>query len=451
MKRLIEFTGIIMAIALVMTVIYHLVNTIPPAGTSKESQAIAIFEDASCMTCHQKDVTAPFYTNLPLIGQIMNKDIKNGYQMFNMEDAWNKIKQEEAINETHLTQIEMATIIRKTMPPAKHYLTHWGASVTPAKQTILKNWIKYHRGKFYPNHLSVEQFKYDPVRPIPSLTVNKRKAILGKELFHDTRLSSDNTISCASCHNLKTGGANNRQYAKSVNNRLGSINTPTIYNTYFDNIHAWSGDAISMEKYLEKHITDPAIMGNVSFIDIIRKLQKKDDIKNTFNKLYDNGITISAITDAITEYGKTLLTPDCSFDKYLKGDEYAINKKELFGYELFKFHKCATCHTGINIGGQTCELMGRYENYFSDRGWELSEEDMGHFNHTINEYDRHRFKVPGLRNVALTKPYFHDGSRQTLTDAVKTMGVYQSDSKLNNEEISAIVAFLESLTGEAEK
>jgi len=436
---------------LVMVVIYHLVNTIPPAGTSKESQATAIFEDASCMTCHGQNIQTPFYSDLPLIAPLLKNERKKGFQRFNMEDAWSMIKDGEAINETDLAKIEMETVILRTMPPKKHYLIHWGSSITPAKQTILKNWFNYHREKFYPNELSAESFKHESIRPIQNvLSVNKKKVALGKKLFHDIRLSSDNTLSCASCHNPKTGGANNRQFAESVNKHMGNINTPTVFNAYFNALQSWNGEAISMEKFIEQHITNPTITGYSSITPIIRKLEENNDIKNSFGKLYDNGITKATIADAITEFVKTLHTPNCSFDRYLKGDAYAINKKEIFGYELFKSHKCATCHTGINLGGLTRERMGVHKDYFKDRGWELTEEDMGYFNHTADEYDRHRFKVSGLRNVAQTKPYFHDGSQQSLYDAVKIMGIYQAGRNINDEEIKAIVAFLETLTGEIE-
>lgn len=444
-------TGIIMAIALVAVVIYHFVNTIPPAGTSKESQAIAIFEDASCMACHGQNIQTPFYAGIPLIGSLLKEEMQKGYHRFNMEDAWNTIKIGEAVNEAHLAKIEMETVILGTMPPKKHYLVHWGASLTPAKQTILKNWFKYHREKFYPNELSAEAFKYEPTRPIPPPpSVNGRKVALGKTLFYDPRLSSDNTLSCASCHNPKTGGANHRQFSESVNKRMGNINTPTVFNASLNTLQSWYGEPVDLETFIAQHITHPTITGHSSMSSIIRKWEKDDDIRKSFDRLYDDGITNATIADAISTFIKTLLTPDCSFDQYLKGDEYAINKKEIFGYELFKSHKCATCHAGANLGGLTRERMGIHKDYFKDRNWELANEDSGRYNQTADAYDLHRFKVSGLRNVAETKPYFHDGSQQSLYDAVQIMGAYQSGRNISDEEIKAIVSFLETLTGKTD-
>ena len=383
-----------MAVALVMVVIYHFVNTIPPEGSSKESQATAIFDEASCITCHQKNTILPFYSDFPLIGQIAKDDHKKGYRMFDMEEAWDKIKKEEVLNEVYLAKIEMETIILGTMPPTKYNIFHWGSSITASKKTILKSWVKFHREKFHSNVLSAEQFKNEPVQPIPiSIQANRRKAKLGEELFYDKCLSSDNSISCASCHNLKNGGADNRQYPEGINKRLGGINTSTVYNAYFNAMQSWNGCSSSMEEHIEKHLTSPNIMGNDSFTEIIEKLQNDSIINNSFKKIYDDGVTIFSITNAITEFVKTLFTPDSDFDKYIKGDEYAINKMQVFGYELFKSHKCVTCHAGINLGGQTRELMGRHKNYFDDRGWELMKEDMGYFNCTADEYEIGRAHV----------------------------------------------------------
>lgn len=450
MKKLIEITGIIMAVAMVVVMIYQLVNTIPPEGSSQESMAIAIFKDASCMACHSRNTLAPFSTNIPLIGQWTKKNRQRGWLRFDMNEAWSRLQKGEAINETHLAKIEMETVVRNTMPPVSHYLVHWGASVTTPKQTMLKNWITHHREKFYPSPLAADSFKQEPVRPIPTPEpVDKRKVALGKKLFYDKRISSDHSISCATCHHPETGGANNRQFVEGVNKRLTHVNTLTLYNASFNRLLSWNGSAKSLETHIEQHVTHPAILGYASINELIQRLQKEADLLPLFEKTYPKeGLTKTTLTNALTHYGKTLLTPDCNFDKYLKGDVYAISQKEVFGYILFKSHRCITCHTGINLGGQTHERIGIYKDYFDDRGWELAPEDLGRFQYTGDEYDRYRFKVPGLRNVALTKPYFHDGSQQTLYDAVQTMGIYQTGQHINEEEINAMVAFLEALTGE---
>ena len=144
----------------------------------------------------------------------------------------------------------------------------------------------------------------------------------------------------------------------------------------------------------------------------------------------------------------TLLTPDSAFDKWLRGDDSAITAEELEGYELFKKYDCATCHVGPNLGGLSYELMGLRRHYFAERGLELTHEDNGRFKETQHERDRHRFKVPGLRNVEHTWPYYHDGTRETLEEAVSDMGLYQSGVELTTAETDKITAFLKTLTGE---
>ena len=174
-------------------------------------------------------------------------------------------------------------------------------------------------------------------------------------------------------------------------------------------------------------------------------------INGQVEEVYGGHMVIKAFNrekDTIEEFEKTLLTPNSRFDLYLKGEKTAINDIELAGYELFKKYDCATCHVGETLGGQSYELMGVKRDYFADRGIELTEEDNGRFKQTRNERDKHRFKVPGLRNIALTAPYFHDGSMKTMKEAVDYMAKYQMDLNLPEDELNKIVAFLETLTGE---
>ena len=441
------FTGIVMAIAFVMMVIYRLVNILPPAGISKDTQAIAILNDASCAVCHQKDNKLPFYARFPGPENRFNKNAKRGILYFDITETIEKINKKEAINETALAKIEMATTTG-AMPPATFSLFHWGSSVTPAKQKILKEWIDSHRKRFYPNHFASDIFNTEPVRPLPPpVSVNKKKASLGEQLFYDTRLSSDNSISCSSCHNLRTGGTDNRQYPEGINQILGNLNTPTVYNACCNNSHGWDGHITDLKILIAEHMLSPYEMANQSFDHIVNRLLKDKDMKKAFDKLYKEGITETSIIDALEEFEKTLVTPDCRFDRYLKGEESVLNQTEIQGNNLFKSNKCATCHAGSAFGGQSEEVMGLYEDYFKNRGWEITEYDLGRYKQTLNEHDRYRFKVPGLRNVALTKPYFHDGSQQTLYDAVKTMGRYQSGCSIKDGDIKAIVSFLETLTG----
>lgn len=166
-----------------------------------------------------------------------------------------------------------------------------------------------------------------------------------------------------------------------------------------------------------------------------------------FTALYPDGITAGNITDAIAEFEKTLTTPNSRFDQYLKGNANALTKEEQEGYALFKSNKCDTCHAGEAMGGQTFEVMGLKADYFADRGNPVKV-DNGRYNVTGDQLDMHRFKVPTLRNVALTAPYFHDASAQTLEQAVADMAKYQVGVTLSQSEVDKITAYLKTLTGE---
>jgi cytochrome c peroxidase len=449
MKRLMVFTGIVMATVLVMTVIYRLVNIIPPDGTSKDAQTVAILSDASCSLCHRQNGELPHGAGLPVVGRIIRSEADRGVRHFDIGESIDRIDRGEAVNETVLAKIEMATVIRRNMPPAEYRITHWGSSVTPAKQKILKEWIADHREEFYPNPLAADCFKNEPVRPLPaSIPVNEKKAALGKALFYDTRLSRDNRISCSSCHNLHSGGADGKQYPEGVNHILGNVNTPTVFNACFNASQFRDGRAPDLKTQAAEHLADPLTMAAVPFDHVIGKLLTDGAMKRSFDRLYRDGITESSVIDAIEAFEKTLITPDCRFDRYLKGEAGILTESEMRGYEAFKSNRCATCHAGVILGGLSHERMGIYRDYFEDRGWEITKEDRGRFNRTSDERDRYRFKVPGLRNVALTKPWFHDGSRQTLYEAVKIMGVYQTGRSIKDADIRAIESFLETLTGE---
>ena len=184
------------------------------------------------------------------------------------------------------------------------------------------------------------------------------------------------------------------------------------------------------------------------FDEICDKLKADESFNKAFTEVYADGINQANITNAIQEFEKTLLTPNSRFDKYLKGDKTAMNADEVAGYELFKKYNCATCHVGENMGGQSYELMGIKQDYFADRGTELTIEDNGRYKETKDERDRHRFKVPGLRNIALTAPYYHDATQATLEDAVVSMARYEVGEELSQQEVQKIVAFLKTLTGE---
>ena len=200
-----------------------------------------------------------------------------------------------------------------------------------------------------------------------------------------------------------------------------------------------------------KTATNPVEMGAQSWEQICERLSKDKALVKEFEALYpEEGLTRMTVTDAIAEFERTLITPNSRFDKYLKGDKDAITPEELLGYEKFKENACATCHTGAILGGRSFEYLDIYGDYFSDRTDEIAynSDDDGLKGFTGKVEDLHKFKVPGLRNISLTAPYFHDGTFQTLEDAVKAMAKYELGKDLTDKDIQSIVAFMNTLGGD---
>ena len=229
---------------------------------------------------------------------------------------------------------------------------------------------------------------------------------------------------------------------------MGGVNAPTTYNAVYNFVQFWDGRAKTLAEQAAGPPLNPVEMASTSFDEIIAKLAEDKQYVEEFSALYADGITEANITDAIEEFERTLVTPNSKFDQWLLGDSEALSADELRGYELFKASNCATCHVGANLGGESYELMGLRQHYFEARGTELTEEDYGRYKQTQYERDRHRFKVPGLRNIELTWPYYHDGTRATMEEAVRDMAHYQCDVTLDDAEVASIVAFLRTLTGE---
>ncbi|ADN10054.1 cytochrome-c peroxidase [Sulfurimonas autotrophica] len=282
----------------------------------------------------------------------------------------------------------------------------------------------------------------EPITPLPqNVKVNQTKAKLGKELFFDPILSHDDTISCATCHNLQQGGDDGLKFSFGIKGQEGIVNAPTVYNAYFNFRQFWDGRAKDLQEQAAGPIENPIEMGS-SFEEVIAKL-KKSKYKKLFDALYKEGITKQTISDAIAEYEKTLITPNSRFDNYLRGDENALTQNEKEGYELFKSKGCASCHHGENIGGNLYNKFGIFD--------ETNSEWLGRYNITHKERDKYFFKVPSLRNIARTAPYFHDGRTYNLKEAVQIMSQYQLGRHITKEEISKITAFLKSLNGELPK
>lgn len=286
----------------------------------------------------------------------------------------------------------------------------------------------------------------EPVAALPEVQTNEQKVLLGRRLFHDTRLSGDNTLSCASCHSLDTGGAEHRRVSTGIRGQQGPINAPTVLNAALNFVQFWDGRAADLAAQAAGPVANPIEMG-AQWPEVVQRVRADAAYLAAFASAgFSDGVTQANITAAIAEYERSLRTPS-RFDRYLLGDDEAITSSERAGYETFKSVGCVTCHTGAGIGGTSYQRLGAVRNYFADRG-NLTEADNGRFNVTRQENDRHMFKVPLLRNVELTAPYLHDGSQATLPDVVRTMGRYQLGIDLTADQVDNLVAWLKSLTGE---
>ena len=444
-KKLLFLVVVLVAVALA---IFRISDRVPSADYPLDKRVAAIFVKGGCLDCHSANPELPAYFKLPVVGEIMQKDIDEGYRAFDIEPMMKALETCGCcVNPVDVAKVEKVAL-DKRMPMAKYYLVHWGSRMTNAKRDIILEWAAAYRAAHYNDGLTGDRAA-EPIRPVDlSLPYDEEKAALGFKLYHDTRLSVDNTISCASCHGLNTAGVDNKQYSEGVEGKLGGVNAPTVYNAVYNFVQFWDGRAATLADQAAGPPVNPVEMASPNFDAIVAKLNKDKAFVREFKAVYPEGFSQATITDAIEHFERTLITPNSRFDKYLRGDNSAITAEELQGYELFKKYNCATCHVGKNLGGESYELMGLRKHYFADRGLALTEEDNGRFKQTGVERDRHRFKVPGLRNVALTWPYYHDGTRTSLKEAVCDMGTYQVGVLLTNEEEDLIVAFLNTLTGE---
>ena len=392
MKKSTKLIVALLVVVAALAVTYRLMHRVPSAELEANAQMQQIITDAGCLRCHTSTPDLPFYASMPVAGKIVMEDVSKAYRAFDMTQMEADLEAGQPLNPADLAKIEKVILDGK-MPQAKYYLVHWGASFNDAKKEVALNWVKSHRMGMYTDITVAPEFANEPIRPIAdSIAVDVRKVVLGNLLYHDTRLSADNTVSCASCHGLDTGGVDNKQYSEGVGGQFGGVNAPTVYNAAYNFVQFWDGRAGTLAEQAAGPPLNPVEMACESFDQIIDKLAEDKDFVSAFNEVYADGLSEKNITDAIQEFEKTLLTPNSRFDRYLKGQKDAITENEIAGYELFKKYDCATCHVGEILGGKSYELIGVQHDYFADRQAEMTEEDNGRFKQTQIERDRHRFK-----------------------------------------------------------
>lgn len=283
----------------------------------------------------------------------------------------------------------------------------------------------------------------EPIEPIaPAVVKNPALVDLGAKLYFDPRLSRSGFISCNSCHNLSMGGSDNLKTSIGHNWQKGPINAPTVLNSAMNVAQFWDGRAATLKAQAGGPIANPGEMAFTHEL-AVEVLSTIPGYVTEFQKAFGSRvIDIDRVTEAIAAFEETLVTPNARFDKWLRGDGRAITLEEQAGYELFKSSGCTVCHNGPAAGGASFRKMGVVEPYRTDNPAE------GRSAVTGKDADRFNFKVPTLRNVELTYPYFHDGAADTLAESVEVMGRIQLGRRYTADETAKIVAFLKTLTGD---
>jgi len=289
------------------------------------------------------------------------------------------------------------------------------------------------------------------VAPAPANNpTTPEKVALGKILYHDPRLSSTGTVACASCHNTMLGGEDNRPNSMGVHGQTGGRSAPTVWNAAFNKVQFWDGRAASLEDQAAGPVTNPIEMGMKSWDDVVARLKAIPGYQLAFEKAFGdkNAISKENATKAIAAYERTLITPNSPYDKYISGNKTALTAQQIRGLQKVEELGCTGCHSGPAFNGP-----GVFQKFptFSNGGLEAQYhfiKDLGLAEVTQKPEDKHLWKVPTLRNIALTAPYFHNGSVKTLDTAVKIMAKLQVGIDISDADTADVVAFLNALTGE---
>jgi cytochrome c peroxidase len=289
----------------------------------------------------------------------------------------------------------------------------------------------------------------EPLKPLPAAPAqNPLRVELGRQLFNEPRLSVNGSLSCASCHQLERGGADNKPFSIGANGQPVVRNTPTVFNASLNFRQFWDGRADTLEAQVHDVVQSPSEMDS-TWEHVVQTLATDPTYKTAFANAYPDGVTEGNVQNALASYERTLISANSRFDQYLSGNTEILSLDEKYGYLRFKDYGCISCHQGVNIGGNMFQKFGVMGDYFQARG-NPTESDLGRYLVTKDEEDRNVFKVPSLRNVAVTAPYFHDASAKTLEDAVDVMFKYQLGRVPSADDKALIILFLKTLTGEWE-
>jgi cytochrome c peroxidase len=286
----------------------------------------------------------------------------------------------------------------------------------------------------------------EPLKPLPPVPLLDVATVeLGRQLFNEKRLSVNDSLSCASCHQLATGGGDDKPFSLGFDGKPVKLNTPTVFNASLNFKQFWDGRVDTLEAQIEQVVISPVEMGS-DWKTVVDNLTAMPQYQAAFSQVYPDGVTAANVQNALATYERTLLTPNSRFDQYLLGNTDILTIEEKYGYQRFKEYGCIACHQGMNIGGNMFQKFGVMDDYF--KGRTPAETDLGRYLVTHDEEDRNVFKVPSLRNVAVTAPYFHNASAKTLEEAVDVMFRFQLGRVPSAEDKDQIIKFLKTLTGQ---
>lgn len=447
-------TAIVILLALVLGfAVYRFAfrKSIPDAPVSQ--QVAAILEQNGCYSCHSGQDGTPFYAKLPFADPILaHVEIGTRFWDLRREDLENP-------SEVLLSKLQHS-VTSGNMPLVEYKLIHWGTGFNRAEKSLLTEWILSQRQERFATGTACEAYAQHALQPIPdSMATDIRKVTLGRKMYNEARVSLDGTLSCATCHVIDKGGADSRgtRTSEGIYGQFGGINAPTVLNAAFNVEQFWNGRAHTLADQAAGPPVNPVEMGDQTWEQICERLKEDASLVAEFQSIYPEGITQATVTDAIAEYEKTLITPNDRLDQMLKGDENALTEEEKRGLAAFMDNSCAVCHVGKTLGGQSFETLGIYEDYYAAREQSnpdivYNDDDKGLAGFTGDTADLHRFKVPGLRNISKTSPYFHDGTQATIEDAVRAMFRFELGVKEAPEsDVASISAFLRTLDGEIKK
>ncbi len=396
-----------------------------------------------CAACHGAEPEIGSFMNALSFGKI-RRDVEGAQRAFLLDP------QDGGLRSGHVDYLKMDRVLRtRRMPPALYTTVHLGSRLTPDDIDILR--CRYKEDAALVRAFSPIQSASEPENGLEALRIQ-----LGHLLFFDARLSTNNKIACASCHDLTLGGTDNKAKSEGVEGpdgkpQLGGVNAPSVYNAAGNIKQFWDGRAANLQEQAGGPPLNPVEMGYAKPDDwnrIIGKLQQDPALVSLFALVYgERGMSADTITDAIAAYERTLVTPDSAFDLFLKGDKNALTDEQKAGLEAYVSNGCATCHAGATLGGISFEYINTHADFHDSMPKGYAESAHGLADFTKKAEHKDMFRVPNLRNVALTKPYFHTGAVTELEDAVRIMFRTQVGTEASDRTVANVTRFLEAQTG----